>query len=176
MLLVRERPATFVVMLRCFLRHYSVGPSLDLPQVESLLASTKWSIESVIKNKNVDNIQIDRKVLEKLLRLLGLEDNMSQDREEELLRSLKVQMAFTDHLYDGVKDDTASDANLAHTYRLLYSDHNPVRPQSLRDLKAQISKLRSDPEKGECGNWGVFETSNRLKPASGYFEIVTKRT
>lgn len=154
-------------MFKTIIRLYSLGRTrnvnLSKSELNTLLRKMTWSIHTLLGSNgksNNDVNPIDQKVLYKLLKVSGLENNLTPEREESLLKSLEMQMSFIQHLYDsGSTDDNCSVENKLQTFRLLHSDHQPKKPLDLQEIKKLILELSPNDEKGETGNWDVVANS-----------------
>lgn len=162
-------------MLLRNLRRYSATSRLTKEEVEALLKSTHWSIESLTASNQPGTDAIKPKTLSKLLKLSGFQDSISKKREQTLIGSLKTQMGFINHLYDNPSDTADQTDEPLHSFRLLVSDHQPGNPLTLNDIKEQIKNQVPDSAKGETQEWGATDNSKlnieSNKNGDGYFTV-----
>lgn len=87
-----------------------------------------------------------------MLKLSGLDTNISEAEEQQWIDALNTQIAFLNHLDDNAATSGPS-ANGSEVFRLLASDHHPPEPLTLEMLKKQVESVNEavDPAKGENG-------------------------
>lgn len=91
-----------------------------------------------------------------MLKLSGLNTDISEHEESQWIKALNTQVAFIDHLVED-ESEHKPQANGSEIFRLIASDHNPPKPLTLKKLLEDVANVESeiDPKKGEFG----FDTS-----------------
>ncbi|OBA23631.1 hypothetical protein METBIDRAFT_38133 [Metschnikowia bicuspidata var. bicuspidata NRRL YB-4993] len=92
---------------------------------------------------------VDSKIVRKMLRLSGLESDISAETEQKWIQALNTQIGFINHLQpSGSHADTSENMNGA-IFRLISSDHQPSEALGLEQLMEQVraNQLQSSGEK-----------------------------
>lgn len=121
-------------------------------ELKDLLKTPSWRLLDLIEETNDSNIpQVNRKTLTRILKLSGLDTNISEEREKSLLQSLNLQMRFIKNLYEDTDAYNPKEESNEYTFRLLESDHKEAEPLTLEKLLGEIESLsgKVDKEKGE---------------------------
>lgn len=146
-------------------------------EIENFVNNSTWSVKELIQQNDelMKDIQIDSKTIRKMLKLSGLRLlDLTQEREQELISSLKSQMVFINHLYKNEGERKERYSSNDSIFRLIASDHIPEEPLSLDKLLKQIEDLPNtiDPEKGEIeGSFAIKDINPRNDK---FFTIRTK--
>ncbi|KAK6197502.1 uncharacterized protein RJT21DRAFT_57888 [Scheffersomyces amazonensis] len=127
---------------------------LSRDEISKLLNTPTWKVGDLMKTteEDIQDVKVDSSIIRKMLKLSGLKEDVSPERETELIRALKLQMGFIKKLYGtgeemSVRGKKSNDTN----FRLMAEDHKPDTPLTLDILLAEIDALpnKVDPEKGE---------------------------
>lgn len=132
-------------------------PKFKSPQeLAAYLGNPTWRVHDVVPDTSVKSARINSRVVHKMLKLSGLDTNISKEQEEQWIAALNTQVALIDHLDD--KSAHIPHAMGPDVFRLLASDHHPPEPLTLARLMEQVENIDQhvDAEKGEQG----FDTSS----------------
>lgn len=132
-----------------------LGPILEnKAQIKDLVNQSEWNILDIIKysDAEVRKIGISSRVINKVLKASGLNNNLTEEEKQSLIRSLKLQMIFIKYLYEGDEEEFHKiEESNDDVFRLILSDHKNTKPITLESLLASIENLENevDAEKGE---------------------------
>lgn len=124
-------------------------------ELSEFLRKPTWQVHDVIPDPSEDS-NIDARVVTKMLKLSGLDTNITEKEQKQWIQALNTQVAFINHLSEG-NNPTEPAANGSEIFRLLASDHHPPQPWTLEKLTKEVENIVShvDESKGESG----FDTS-----------------
>lgn len=140
--------------------------------VRKVLSNPTWSINELLETDGND-VEITPSTVSKIIKLSGLNSNLSEKDRSALLKALKQQMVFIRHLYDENEEDIKDKDSNEKVFRLIESDHNPPKGLTLQKLLKDIEGLPKEVDvlKGET----EFDI-RKLHPTSEspYFTIKCK--
>lgn len=101
------------------------------------------------------NSTIDARVVRKMLKLSGLNTDISKEEEDRWIAALNAQVALINHLDDNYQAEPRAEGS--EVFRLLVSDHIPPPPITYEKLLEEVENVNRevDAAKGEEG----FDTS-----------------
>ncbi|SGZ58636.1 CIC11C00000005320 [Sungouiella intermedia] len=123
-------------------------------ELAAFLRKPTWRVRDVIPVTS-NNSTVDARVVRKMLKLSGLNTDITKEQEDQWIVALNKQVAFINHLDDSCQTEPGS--NGSEVFRLIASDHNPPEPLTLKKLLQEVEKVdqEMDVTKGEEG----FSTS-----------------
>ncbi|KAK6457211.1 uncharacterized protein RJT20DRAFT_37888 [Scheffersomyces xylosifermentans] len=146
--------------------------------IRNVLNAPSWTVKELIQDNQqaMEEIHVDSGTIRKMLKLSGLETNVTPEQEKKLVQALKSQMVFIQHLYrDNDTDRKDKEENNDSHFRLIASDHKPGEPLTLKSLMEQIKELpqQVDPEKGETE--GSFSLQDLDPKHKSFVTILSNR-
>lgn len=147
----------------------------SLDEISSCINHSTWNVKDLIKaDDEMQEVQIEPKVLKDTLKLSGLSTSIDSKTEKKLIDSLKMQMLFIRHLYDrGEKGFDVHETNNNDIFRLIASDHrNDV--VDLSSLTEEIEKLEEDVDQSKGETDGSLEEYVHKRENDSFFSIKLK--
>lgn len=129
----------------------NTGKHLTKKELKQLLTNPTWSLSILLKNPaGFGKPKIDVPVVKKMLRISGLDSDISKTKMTSIKKALETQIIFINHLYDRNDSDNHKSSNNEH-FRLLPGDHRKTEPLSLKRIEKEVSQLKASSDKGETG-------------------------
>lgn len=127
-------------------------PIISRDQLSKFIRNPSWRVHDVIPSTSSTTKRVDSRVVRKMLKLSGLNTDISEHEESQWIRALNTQVAFIDHLVED-ESEHKPQANGSEIFRLIASDHNPPPPLTLTKLLEDVANVENeiDPKKGEFG-------------------------
>lgn len=123
-------------------------------ELASFLRKPTWRVHDVIPDSTT-NSTIDARVVRKMLKLSGLNTDISKEQEDQWISALNAQVTLINHLDDNCQAEPHAEGS--EVFRLLASDHIPPPPITYEKLLEEVENVTRevDAAKGEEG----FDTS-----------------
>ncbi|GEQ70606.1 hypothetical protein JCM33374_g4284 [Metschnikowia sp. JCM 33374] len=83
---------------------------------------------------------VDSKIVRKMLRLSGLESDISPETEHKWINALNTQIGFINKLQSSEQGDKVAQKTNAQVFRLIASDHQPDKAIGLEQLMNQVGE------------------------------------
>ncbi|EEQ38992.1 hypothetical protein FOB63_004721 [Clavispora lusitaniae] len=148
-----------------FLRQFSTSPALlkgkvlpelkNAQEISQFLRKSTWNVHDLIPSKEHITNEVDSRVVRKMLRLSGLDENLPEPELNRWAEMLNTHVAFINHVSD-LHSSTKGEIG-SSVFRLLASDHKPESPLTLKELLRQVDEI-SDHVSDQRGERG-FDTS-----------------
>lgn len=133
-----------------------------LPRIENAEQLAKFLQTS---NGNVHDLipgptsVVDSKIVRKMLRLSGLESDISPETEQKWIKALNTQIGFINQLQGQDKEHISQNLK-PEVFRLIASDHQPSKPLGLTELLHQVEQNQKQTCEEGFKDFNNFINSN----------------
>ncbi|KAM9895350.1 hypothetical protein OXX80_012114 [Metschnikowia pulcherrima] len=113
------------------------APFADGKALETFLKSPKGKVHDVIPGPTS---VVDSKVVRKMLKLSGLDSDISAETEQKWIKALNTQIGFINQLSASNDESHGTESATAEVFRLIASDHQPSKSLGLKELMQQVEE------------------------------------